>query len=185
MKIKRVGAILLAAGKSSRFGENKLLYEIHGKPMVQYCLDAVRLVSFDGVRMITGYPQVEKLAAEAGVECVKNNFPEKGISHSIHLGIASLEEMDAWMFLVCDQPGLRAGTLERLLETYREGDRGIVAVACKGQIGNPVIFSQRYKDVLLSLKGDQGGKKILLGNMEDVCLVEAEAEELKDMDEKP
>ena len=168
MKDKKVGAILLAAGNSSRFGANKLLYEIEGNPLVQYSMEIISQLPFEQKNVVTQYPQVEQLAKRLGLSWVRNENPELGISHSIHLGLEKQGDMDGWMFLVGDQPWLCRETVEKLLETFRESLRGIAAVRCGENIGNPVIFSRAYKKELEKLSGDRGGKKILLLHREDV-----------------
>lgn len=185
MKDKKVGAILLAAGNSSRFGANKLLYEIEGKPLVQYSMEIISQLPFEQKIVVTQYPQVEQLAKRLGLSWVRNENPERGISHSIHLGLEKQGEMDGWMFLVGDQPWLCRKTVEKLLETFRESLRGMAAVRCGENIGNPVIFSRGYKKELEKLSGDRGGKKILLLHREDVEFVAAKPEELVDLDENP
>lgn len=185
MKDKKVGAILLAAGNSSRFGANKLLYEIEGNPLVQYSMEIISQLPFEQKIVVTQYPQVEQLAKRLGLSWVRNENPELGISHSIHLGLEKQGDMDGWMFLVGDQPWLCRETVEKLLETFRESLRGIAAVRCGENIGNPVIFSRAYKKELEKLSGDWGGKKILLLHREDVEFVAAKPEELVDLDENP
>ena len=185
MKDKKVGAILLAAGNSSRFGANKLLYEIEGNPLVQYSMEIISQLPFEQKIVVTQYPQVEQLAKRLGLSWVRNENPELGISHSIHLGLEKQGDMDGWMFLVGDQPWLCRETVEKLLETFRESLRGIAAVRCGENIGNPVIFSRAYKKELEKLAGDRGGKKILLLHREDVEFVAAKPEELVDLDENP
>lgn len=181
--MEKVGAILLAAGNSTRFGANKLLYSIEGKPMVQHCMEQVVKVPFEKCVIVTQYPEVEEIANALGIPFAQNSSPEKGISHSISLGIHSLEDMDAWMFLVCDQPWLRAETINKLLETYRQCPKGIAALSFEGEAGNPVIFSKKYKKDLDELTGDRGGKRILRTHPEDTELMETEKKELEDMDE--
>lgn len=185
MKDKKVGAILLAAGNSSRFGANKLLYEIEGNPLVQYSMEIISQLPFEQKIVVTQYPQVEQLAKRLGLSWVRNKNPELGISHSIHLGLEKQGDMDGWMFLVGDQPWLCRETVEKLLETFRESLRGIAAVRCGENIGNPVVFSRAYKKELEKLSGDWGGKKILLLHREDVEFVAAKPEELVDLDENP
>lgn len=185
MKDKKVGAILLAAGNSSRFGANKLLYEIEGNPLVQYSMEIISQLPFEQKIVVTQYPQVEQLAKRLGLSWVRNENPELGISHSIHLGLEKQGDMDGWMFLVGDQPWLCRETVEKLLENFRESLRGIAAVRCGENIGNPVIFSRAYKKELEKLSGDWGGKKILLLHREDVEFVAAKPEELVDLDENP
>ena len=108
---------------------------------------------------------------------------------------------DGYMFIVCDQPFIKKETLEKILETFEETNKGIVALGMRKQveihdicnkdnradksyvIGNPVIFSKNYISELLSLKGDIGGKRILKKHIEDVELVYADNEiELMDID---
>ncbi|MBS6195228.1 MAG: nucleotidyltransferase family protein [Clostridiales bacterium] len=181
--MEKVGAILLAAGNSRRFGSNKLLHLIEGKPMAQRCMELAQEVPFEKRVIVTQYQEVEEIAASLGIPSVRNSSPELGISHSILLGIRELEEMDAWMFLVCDQPWLKAGTVRRLLKVFLHSSKGIAAVSFRGEAGNPVIFSRKYREELENLTGDRGGKKILLLHPEDTELLETEREELEDMDE--
>lgn len=181
--METVGAILLAAGNSTRFGANKLLHRIDGKSMAERCMEKCLAVSFAERVIVTQYDEVEVTAGRLGMDAVRNRQPDLGISHSIALGIKALNDMDAWMFLVCDQPWLKADTVQNLLETYQKSPKGIAALRCGEMIGNPVIFSKAYQTELESLKGDKGGKKILLANLEDVEFVEADRRELEDMDE--
>ena len=152
---------------------------------MQYSMEIISQLPFEQKIVVTQYPQVEQLAKRLGLSWVRNENPELGISHSIHLGLEKQGDMDGWMFLVGDQPWLCRETVEKLLETFRESLRGIAAVRCGENIGNPVIFSRAYKKELEKLSGDRGGKKILLLHREDVEFVAAKPEELVDLDENP
>ena len=99
-------------------------------------------------------------------------------------------DADAYMFCVCDQPGLRASTLEKLISAYREankkGNAGIVSLAWQGKMCNPKIFSSRYRGELMSLSGDTGGRQIIAAHNDVLLLVEAESEdEVRDIDRMP
>lgn len=106
----KIHVILLAAGNSIRFGNNKLLHKIDGKPLYQFLPDTLKEVqSCDGVHCIVSqYKEILEQMAERGYHCVKNDKPEDGIAHSIRLGIEYLEEIgvlmkeDAILFGVCD-----------------------------------------------------------------------------------
>lgn len=67
---------------------------------------------------ITQYEEIQQEMENYGIRVIRNDAPEEGISHSIHLGIRNSEDADAWMFVVCDQPYLRAETLEALLTCW-------------------------------------------------------------------
>lgn len=185
LKPDKVGAVLLAAGCSTRFGSNKLLFSLDGSPIIARVLENVENLPFAGRVVVTQYSEIEALAKSQQIPSVRNAYPKRGISYSIRLGIDRLSDMDGWMFLVCDQPWLKKDTIEKLLKAWQNSPKGIAALKSGGVPGNPVIFSSHYKEDLKALQGDHGGKSILRSHMEDVLLVEAKAEELKDMDYFP
>jgi molybdenum cofactor cytidylyltransferase len=112
-----------------------------------------------------------------------NHHPELGISRSMQLGIEAAGDADAYMFCVCDQPWLTPATVGRLIEEYRAGKAGIVSLAWQGKMCNPKIFSSRYREELMSLTGDTGGRQIISSHPDDLLLVEAASiEETMDID---
>ncbi|MDU4412052.1 MAG: NTP transferase domain-containing protein, partial [Streptococcus sp.] len=98
-------------------------------------------------------------------------------------GINFDKEADGYMFMVCDQPFITEKTLKILLDKFINGEKGIVCVGCGNNKGNPVIFSKKYINELLSLQGDNGGKRILKGHLNDLNVVNIDNEiELFDID---
>ena len=181
----RIAVILEAAGDSKRFGSNKLLHAMDdGRPMIAPVLDAVRSIDAYRKIIVTQYDEVADLAD--GFTVVRNDRPDLGISRSMKLGIEAAGGADAYMFCVCDQPGLRASTLESLIEAYKKGTAGIVSLAWQGKMCNPKIFSSRYRSELMRLSGDTGGRQIIAGHKNDLLLVEAQSEdEVRDIDRMP
>ena len=178
----KIAIILEAAGDSKRFGSNKLLHIMDdGRPMIASILDAVRPLEAYKKILVTQYDEVAAMAPDLNV--VMNDRPDLGISRSMQLGLEAGGDADAFMFCVCDQPGLTASTIGRLIEAYKKGTAGIVSLAWQGKMCNPKIFSSRYKEELMSLSGDTGGRQILASHKDDILLVEAESEdEMKDID---
>lgn len=107
---------------------------------------------------------------------VFNRNQELGISHSIALGLraaGAVTEEDGLMFMVCDQPRLAAGELFRLAEEFRRKKKTIVCLSDGDRTGNPVVFSGRYREELLCLRGDTGGKAVIKRHPEEVYLCSA------------
>lgn len=182
MRSVRIAIILEAAGNSTRFGSNKLLHIMdEGRPMICGILDAVRAQDIYRRILVTQYEEAAALAPD--FEVVFNHHPELGISHSMQLGIQAAGVADAYLFCVCDQPHLSADTISRLLDACEAGEAGIISLSWKGKMYNPKIFSSRYKDELMALSGDTGGRQIISGHMDDLLLVEASGEhEIRDID---
>lgn len=184
--------VMLAAGNSERFGENKLLYPVNGKPMYEHLADQVNGLAenvFQKKIVVTQYPELAEHMKKRGFQVCLNDQPELGISHSVHLGVeeAWKWETDAAIcFAVSDQPYLRGTTLEMLIRQWKASGKGIGALAYHGEIGNPVVFVEKYRKELMELTGDKGGKRVVKRHMDDLYLMEVEdAEELRDLDTKP
>lgn len=175
MKESDIAIILEAAGNSTRFGSNKLLHVMgDGIPMIAHIIEAVRSQSSCRKILVTQYEEAARLAPD--FLTVINDRPDLGISHSMQLGIEAAGEADAYMFCVCDQPWLTGESIRKLLDEFRSGSAGIVSLAWQGRMCNPKIFSSRYREDLMNLSGDTGGRQIIASHTGDLLLVEAGSE---------
>jgi len=176
----------MAAGLSSRFQSNKLLAELDGASLARRALNAVPADKLDKVVVVTCYPELRALAEGMGFFTVWNNRPEAGISFTIRLGLEGLQNMDAAMFMVCDQPLLTRASVSSAVELYRKNPHCIVGLSFDGKRGNPCIFPSAYFPELRALSGDMGGSAVIRKNEASLLLCEAADEsELKDVDYPP
>ena len=178
----RIGCVVMAAGRASRFGTNKLLQEIGGKSLLRRALEAVPPGVFHPVAVVTRGPQAAALAAEFGFQTVENRYPERGVSYTIRLGLSAMDGCDGVLFQVADQPFLRRETVAAAAALWRERPEAIVALGCDGRRGNPCLFPARFFPELLALTGDRGGSAVIRRHGKDLLLVEAAEEELWDVD---
>lgn len=180
----RIDGILLAAGLSRRFGaEDKLLTPVGGEPLVARTLRMLAgLEELERVICVCSSDSVERLASEQGAVTVRNPSPEEGISGSIRLGIAR-SDADYYLFAVGDQPYLSPEVVKMLLAAREPGK--IVTPAYGGRTGNPVLFPRGFREELLALTGEEGGKVICRRRPERVIRVEIpQAKPLLDVDTK-
>ncbi len=192
----KVNCILLAAGNSTRYDGNKLLAQVDGKPMYRQLLDKVLLLSeelcdkINRIILVTQYSEIIEETSSLPITVIKNNYSENGIAYSIELGVEAVRNDspntdDAYMFFVCDQPYLSVDTIKGLIEGYFQSSKGLGCVAFGKRLGNPAIFSSAYREDLLNLYGDTGGKRIIVDHMDDTFLYYAKEEkELMDIDTK-
>lgn len=181
----RIGCVILAAGLASRFGRNKLLEPWQGKALVQWALDALAAARLAPVCVVTAYAEVEALAAAYGCRVVRNEAPALGIGRSVMLGTRALlpERCDGILFLVADQPRLRAQTVAALADCFRAEPTRIVVPTAGARQGNPCIFPAALFPELLALRGDRGGKLVVRAHPELVKAVPVPPEELDDIDQ--
>lgn len=179
--------ILLAAGFGRRFGSNKLLYEIDGKPMYRHTLDLMLSLAQEfrnaDVTVVTRYEEIYCEAEQSGVLSLMNRHSERGISSSMQIGLrANLGEEAYYLFFTADQPELKLDTVRNFLNAFFQTAKGIGCLSENQTPKNPCVFHSRYAEELLLIGGDRGGKQIVGRHPEDVFLFEAGEHELKDID---
>lgn len=167
----KINLILLAAGNSKRFNGNKLLAIYKNKPIYMYIVEKVVNLKINKIICVTQYEEIKEALLNTNINVVMNNNSNLGISSSIKIGINFDKNADGYMFMVCDQLFISIQTLNSVIDNFIKGDKGIVCVGCGNNKGNPVIFSKKYINELLSLEGDNGGKVIIKGNLNDLKIV--------------
>ena len=183
--------IYLAAGLSSRYGSNKLLEMVDGKPMFRHLLDILTVMKEEEPHryelvVVTAYDEIEESVKGLPVKVVRNNNQELGASHSIKLGLEACGEIgqhDHVMFAVADQPYVQEDELFGFIHMYKRSYKGIGCLSYQGVMGNPVIFQGKFVPELMALTEDVGGKAVVKAHLSEVFQYEADSElSLQDID---
>ena len=181
--------ILLAAGSARRFGSNKLLRPVNGKPLYAHglaaLLAAAKMRPAADVTVVSRTPEILAAARAAGARAVDSPLSGGGLSFTIRAALDSLEPLaagDYLLFAVADQPCLSAASVTALLE--KAAPPTLAATLCVGdKVGSPTLFSASLAGELRALEGDSGGRSVLRA-LGPACLrVEAaDPRELEDVD---
>lgn len=176
----RIAALLLAAGRSSRMGSNKMLEEIDGRPMV--ARTAQRLLSSHARPLIAVLGnQADAVDAALGklpVERVRNPDFADGLSTSLKRGLAALPaDIDGALVCLGDMPLIAGRDLDRLIAAFNplEG-RAIVVPTRHGKRGNPVLWSREFFPEMMALSGDTGARKLIEEHASRVAEVEMDTD---------
>jgi len=126
-------AVVMAAGKGTRMRSErpKVLFEVAGKPMLAWVLDAARQAGCERILVVVGHGAEEVQAAFAGqndLEWVLQT-EQRGTGHAVLQAAPHLQGDATVLVLSGDVPLLRAATLEALAERAEEGAWGAMAVA--------------------------------------------------------
>ena len=172
-----VAAVILAAGRSTRMGANKLVADLGGKPLIRRTSEAVLASRARPVLLVTGHEPGKLAQSLAGLDVVwvRNPRHAEGLSTSLIAGIAALPD-EARAALIClgDMALIKAGTLDRIIESFeKEPSVGAIVPAYGGEWGNPVLLSRKLFDSVANLGGDTGARKLLQGRA-DVRVLEVE-----------
>lgn len=163
---RRVAAIVLAAGRSTRMGgPNKLLAEIRGKPLARIAVEAALASRARPVLVVTGHEHERVEAALTGlpVECVHNPEFAEGLATSLKAGLSALAaNVDGAVICLADMPQVDAALIDRLIGAF-DPDKGalIVVPTIDGKRGNPVLWSRRFFPDLMKLEGDVGARHLI------------------------
>ncbi len=161
----RVAAVILAAGGSARFGSPKQLARWRGKTFIEQAVDTALASSARPVVVVLG-AEVERCRAalaDRPVEVVVNETWMQGQSTSMQAGLAALPaNIGGAVFFLVDLPGVAADLIEQLLQRHRQTLAPLVWPEFEGRRGNPILFDRSLFSELRQVRGDTGGKPVLL-----------------------
>jgi molybdenum cofactor cytidylyltransferase len=163
---RRIAAVVLAAGRSTRMGgPNKLLAEIAGRPLLRIVVEETLASHAKPVIVVVGHERadVEKALAGLPVQLVHNPDFAQGLGTSLKAGIAAVPaEADGAIVCLGDMPQVDAGLIDRLIAAF-DPDSGalIVMPTVEGRRGNPVLWSRRFFPDLMAIEGDVGARHFI------------------------
>ncbi len=167
------GAIVLAAGGSSRLGAPKQLVTFRGETLVRQAVKTALASVCERVVVVVGSQATEmrRELKDLPVLIVENKDWRTGISSSIRAGIERIDS-DGVVIMLCDQPFVTAHVLNDLISTHRRTCRPIVASTYGTTRGVPAFFARELFTALASLTKDEGARRIIASHHEQVATVE-------------
>ncbi len=177
--MNNTGMIILAAGESSRLGNIKQLLHFNGRTLLQHVIDEATKAGVQPILVITG-ANATKISAsiddDSKVNILVNENWQEGISSGIVAGVHKMvslnESIKKIIIAVCDQPFVTSALFEQLDQMQDKSRKPVVACTYADTVGTPALFTEKYFDQLLDLKGDEGAKKILKNNRQDVATID-------------
>lgn len=171
-----INAIILAAGYSKRMGKNKLSLNLNEKSIIEHVMDSVLSYNFNDILLIGRDENVLKLSEKRGIKTIFNDKAMYGQSESIKLGVINSCDTDGYMFFTGDQPFIDTDTIRLLNYAFDKYKHSIIVPTFGSRRGSPVIFPKRFRDELLCLQGDTGGRIIIDKYKNDVHFIKLNSE---------
>jgi molybdenum cofactor cytidylyltransferase len=157
-----IAGLLLAAGRSSRFGADKLTAKLHGKAVVR--MSARALSPLDAVYVVVppAADAITQALLRLDVRFVVNLARDEGMASSIRAGVAALgPDVEAVVIALGDQPLASARVTDALRDRWVNGDVSAVQPRYADGPGHPVLFDRTCFADLLALRGDAGARVVL------------------------
>jgi molybdenum cofactor cytidylyltransferase len=179
-----IAALLLAAGRSERFGGDKLLAPLRGHPVLFWSAAAIA-TEVDVLHLVVPPDATARVAALEGIPCevVEHAGRDAGMASSIRAGIEALSpDADAVVIALADQPLVAADVVRRLCARWREGGVQAVVPRYRDGRGHPVLFGRETFAALSTLEGDLGARQVLDSLGEAVAFVPVDGSAPVDVD---
>jgi molybdenum cofactor cytidylyltransferase len=170
------GAVILAAGASSRMGTPKQLLEFGGQTLVKRAALAAQNAGCNPIVVVTGADaeELEKELHGLNLRTANNPEWESGIGSSIRAGVQSVlkanDKVTALLLMLCDQPYVTSAVLRGLITAHRETGREIVASSYGGTFGVPALFGKAFFPELVRLENEAGAKQVIQRHLAQVHL---------------
>jgi molybdenum cofactor cytidylyltransferase len=177
----RFGAVILAAGASSRMGSPKQLLLLDGQPLVVRAATAALDAGAWPVVVVLGAhaEKIRPVLARQPVLIVENSSWPEGMAASIRTGITTLTQfsrrLDAALVALCDQPAFTAAVIAQLLAAQHATGRSIVAARYATRHGAPALLLREHFPALAALTGEAGARDLLNGSPTRVAAVDLPA----------
>ena len=179
-----ISTILLAAGQSLRMkGENKLIKEIDGIPLIKYAVKNILASAVDEIIIVLGYQEYlikNIVGVNKKIKFVYNKDFKEGISTSIKIGLNHIsKKSEAFFISLGDMPNINQNIYNKLIKARLKYNKKlkpqhkkeIIIPTSGGKNGNPILFSKFMKQKIMLVKNDLGANEIIKLNKEKILNV--------------
>lgn len=177
-ELEMVTGIILASGFSNRMGRDKLLIEINGKRIIEWVIEALKASNLDDIILVYRTEEVKKIAESYCLRTVYNPKAHLGQSQSVILGLEHCKGDCCFMFFVGDQPFISSQLINDLIDEHKRNPSKIVIPYYQDKINMPILFPPDFREDLLKVKGDKGGREIIQKNPSKIKKVEIQDQSL-------
>lgn len=154
--------ILLAAGRSRRFGAHKLLHPLaDGVPIaVAAGRNLIRALPNSLAVVRPGDSELIAALSAVGLTILESPLSSRGLGSSLAAGVRNTVHADGWLIALADMPWVKRETICGLMDGLRDG-AAMIAPAYQGRRGHPVGFASVWGPRLQQLSGDEGARGLI------------------------
>jgi len=164
-----ITAIVLAAGESKRFGRNKLIEPLLGKPMIRWTVEAAVNSIVDEVIVVLGFEahKVRRVIEDLPCKFILNKNYSAGMSSSVKLGVKQVAgKSEAVVIIPGDCPLIDENSINKVIEAFREKCLPIVIATYGGRRGHPILISRELFDEVMKISEKTFGLKYVIKKYE-------------------
>ncbi|MGA9080650.1 MAG: nucleotidyltransferase family protein [Halobacteriota archaeon] len=179
-------AIVLAAGRSERMGQNKLLLRLNDNTLIDHVLNAIAAADIHETVVVLGHKpekMIDVLTPRNTVQIVINRDHKGGMASSFQKGLQLLRYVDAAFLVLGDQPILDKNLLNVMVHQLADNrETLIVSPICEGKKGHPVLFRRELFAEILGLDENETIRDVIHRHAARLLTVEAPEWTIMDID---
>ncbi|GAB4478186.1 MAG: molybdenum cofactor cytidylyltransferase [Anaerolineae bacterium] len=171
---QRIGAVVLAAGQSSRMGEPKLLLPWReGETIIRHVCRVIASCGLYEIVVVTGqwHEAIREQVGDLPVRPVYNpRYAEGEMLSSLQTGLSAIwRTSSACLVVLGDQPGVEAGVVRDLIRKYSEGCGRIVAPSYQNRRGHPMIIERSLWEEIMQLPEGAAPRDVIRAHEREIC----------------
>lgn len=178
---KNVSSVVLAAGKSTRMGTQKLLLPYQKTTIIESIIQKLNASNTHQTIVVIGSHKSEIKAKleNSSILLIENLHYDKGMLSSVQTGILSVDlTSDAVLIALGDQPMITTELVNRLIAVFNKSDKGIIVPVFNGKRGHPVLISRTYFSNVNNLNPEIGLRALLAEFNDDVLEISVQSEDI-------
>ncbi|HXN84318.1 MAG TPA: nucleotidyltransferase family protein [Myxococcales bacterium] len=180
-----VAGVILAAGRSTRMGRNKLLLELGGESVLHRTVGVAAAAGLDPLVVVLGH-EAERVREELrGLRCaaVFNAAYSEGMSTSLREGFRAVpDEAACGVALLGDMPLVSAAMIAALVDRFRAGRATLVSSTYGGVVAPPVLYGRALFAELRALQAGDAGRQVVQRHRREAEEIAWPASALADLD---
>ena len=175
MTQRRIVALILAAGYSSRMGDFKPLLSLEGEPVIARSIFSLREVGIKDIRVVVGFraQELKQVLDKLEVESIFNENFDQGMFSSVLAGVRTFDNnVEGFLLLPGDIPLVKSDTIKKLLEINESGSCSVIYPCYFGLRGHPPLITKKCFPRILAQDFSENLRSILKEFEKDACMVE-------------
>ena len=173
-----IAGLILAAGESSRMGQDKALLTYRGQTFLEAIIRTLRAAGLEQIAVVLGHhaEEIQRATNLRGIQVVINPNYRQGQTTSLQAGLRALSAgaLEAVVLCLVDHPAVSSKVVTHLLATYRATRAPVVIPTFQGQRGHPVVIGRRLFDELLNLSADIGANTVFRAHRDETRFAEVD-----------
>ncbi|MBI4457290.1 MAG: nucleotidyltransferase family protein [Acidobacteria bacterium] len=157
------GAVILAAGDSTRIGFPKALLQWQGKSFLENIVETLQSAHIESIRVVTsagGKNLIRDNLSLPGIQLVVNPDPSRGMFSSLKVGLQDFG-VDVALICLVDHPKIGVTAVSDLKEACLTTDALAVIPRFEGKRGHPIAVKKELIHIFLQAPDNSSAKKIL------------------------